>query len=153
MFETGYIILFFAALFYIAIKLSQRQLDPFRVPIPEYVPKYVRHGGVLVDVFEHVVDSNKIVDLERADWETRADAWFEAVEFDEDEHKALKSWLASSPLSRDIALATFVEQEVMKYAKKEGVVRIYVDEFSTFVSLVGEPFVRITIYKLEYTYT
>ena len=116
----------------------------------EYV-KYVRHGGVLVDVFEHVDDATVLahaIDLARADWEKRADAWFEVTDFDEYEYNALKSWLAVLDLSRDNAeLTAFVEQEVKVYAKKEGVVSVYIDQFSTYTNPVDEPFVRITVYR------
>lgn len=111
---------------------------------------YVRHGGVLVDVFEHVADASVLIhemDLARADWETRADEWFEVIEFDEDEYDVLKTWLASSLLSRsNTELTAFIEREVKVYARKEGVVRVYIDQFSIYVSPVGEPFVRITVY-------
>lgn len=115
--------------------------------------EYVRHGGVLVDVFEHVANASVLIhtmDLARADWETRADEWFEVIEFDEDEYDALKTWLASSILSRGNAeLTGFIEREVKVYARKEGVVRVYIDQFSTYVTPVGEPFVRITVYRLR----
>lgn len=147
------VILFFTALFYIAIRLAQRQLDPFRVPVSTDEPKYVRRGGVLVDVFEYVVESNRIshvMDLDRADWETRADACFELTDFDTAEYEAMKNWLGEADLSHgNNELIAFVEQEVKAYAKKTGVVRIYIDQFSTFVSPVGEPFVRITIYEVS----
>jgi len=114
-----------------------------------------RHGGVPVDVFEHVVESNAIahvMDLERADWETRVDASFEAIDFDDDEQRALRCWIATSTMFKDNNdLKTFVEQQVSTYAKKAGVIRVYIDEFKTFTSPMGEPFARITVYRLDIT--